>query len=236
MSAVDLIVGIEKSVTKLEKLAQNKAFSKLAFNHHVASVYYKETAAHKQAKEALLIKDDDTLLMQINKKLDFFFCLQKFEQTMEEHLLINPKFAKDSDPNAINIEVKLNPSLKYKKNKQGHVTPVGTRQISIPHIDMAKLGNFRDFKFRHGNVKVVYIFADKKQINVRAYTKEDGLKAVNHLLKLVEDKWIVGTAENHCYIGMASESTAHGDLHGLYSKATALHVGNTHGKMWTVFI
>jgi hypothetical protein len=236
MSAVDLIVGIEKSVTKLEKLAQNKAFSKVAFNHHVSSVYYKEIDAHKQARDALLIKDDDTLLMQVNKKLDFFFCLQKFEQVIEEHLLANPRFAKDPDPNAINLEVKLNPSIKYKKDKKGRVISVGTRQISVPHVDMAKLGDFRDFKFRHGNVKVVYIFDDKKQINVRAYTKEDGLKAVNQLLKLVEDKWKLGTAEHHCYISMASESTAHGDLHGLYSKGTALHVGNNHGKIWTVFV
>jgi hypothetical protein len=236
MSAVDLIVGIEKTVTKLEKLAQNKAFSKLAFNHHVTSVYYKETAAHKQAKEALLIKDDDTLLMQVNKKLDFFFCLQKFEQITEDRLILNPLFAKDPDPNAINIEVKLNPSIKYKKGKDGRVVSVGTRQIKVPHIDMAKLGNFRDFKFRHGNVKVVYIFADKKQINVRAYSKEDGLKAVNHLLKLVEDKWHLGAAEKHCFVSIPSEATEHGDLHGLYSKATALHVGNTHGKMWTVFL
>lgn len=225
------IKNLEKTVENLENLAQFTNFAKLVFNEHVNAVYYKNSEEHVQAKKALLIKDRDSQISICNKQLLFFLSLQKLEQQVSDKFVLNSGNV-DKDPSMITAEVKLNPSLKYKKDG----TPTGTRQIKIPHVDESKLGNLRDFKFTHGKVAVIYSFADKKQIKVLSIDEKEGLRAINELLKIVDSKWLLGSAEEHCYMGKMPKDMKDGDLHGLTSKGTALHISDFHGKLYTVFI
>jgi hypothetical protein len=226
----DLLKDPQKTIENLENLQQFKNFAKIAFNHHVNSIYYKNTEEHKQAKRALLITDKDSQISIANKQLLLFFSLQKFEQSVEEKLL----YSKDmpNDPEMISAKIKLNPSKKYTDDGKS----VGCRYIKVPHVDESKLGNLRDFKFTHGNICRLYTFADKKQIKVYAISETEGNKAINALLELVQDKYKLGTAEEHGYTGIPPKDQKDVSLKGITSKGTAIHVSDKHGKLYSVFI
>lgn len=222
----------ERTIQRLEDLAQFKSFAKLIFNQHVYSVYSKPTEENKQAKRALLIKDDDNHPIITSKILLFFLALQKLEQTVEEKLLINKVVSDEKDPNMITATVKLNPSKKYHEGKS-----VGTRDIKIPHVDESKLAEFGSgVIYKHGNTKVIYTFSDKKQIKGNFFTKEDGFEFIESCLKIVKKDKILGKPSEHCYVAEMSKTTEKGILHGLSSRATALHLSDKKGKMYTMFL
>lgn len=229
------IKNVTQTTAELNNLQQLIAFSQLVFNRHVSDVYYKNSEEHKLAKAALLIRDNDTY-PAINTKVSLFFlALQHLSNDVEEIIAVNSKF-REKDPEAISGRIKLNPKKKYKKGENGKQISIGCRYIEVPHIDESKLWELRGFTFIHGNCVCLYTFKDKKQIKVLAHTTEEGLKAVNHLLKIVDPKWKVGTAEEHCYTANGAKDMAKGDLHGITSKATGIHIGDIHGKKYTVFI
>lgn len=224
------IKNLEKTVENLENLAQFTNFAKLVFNEHVNAVYYKNTEEHVQAKKALLIKDKDSQISICNKQLLFFLSLQKLEQQVSDKFILG-NMEKVSLDGMLTGEIKLNPSIKYKDGKS-----VGTRQIKVPHLDESKLGNLRNFTFTHGKTVVIYKFDSRKMIKVLAIDKAEGIRAIGELLKIVESKHILGKPEDHCYVGNMPKDMKDGDLHGIPSKGTAIHISDTHGKLYTVFI
>jgi hypothetical protein len=225
------IADLEKTVESLEGLAFFRNFAKLIFNRHVEAVYWKPSEDHQQAKRALLITDKDTQISIANKQLLFFFSLQKFTQQIEDKI----SFAKgtaDGDPFMIRAKVQLSPEKKYTSDGQS----TGYRYISVPHVDEAKLGDFRDFHFVHGSICRLYCFADKKQIKVFAIDEKEGDRAINHLLKLVQSKWLLGTAENHAYTGKPPKDSESPELLNIKSHGQELQLSDVHGKMYKIFI
>jgi hypothetical protein len=225
------IKDLEKTVAALEGLAFFRGFAQLAFNHHVNAIYWKATDDHKAAKRALLITNSDTQISIANKQLLLFFSLQKFTQQTEDKI----SFAKgtaDGDPDMIRAKIQLNPALKYKADG----STVGYRYISVPHVDEARLGDLRDFYFIHGSITRLYCFADKKQIKVMAIDEKEGNRAINELLKLVQPKWKLGTAEEHGYTGKPPKDVKEPDLLGIKSQAAELQLSDAHGKLYKIFI
>ncbi len=222
----------ESTQANLESIARFTSFAKKIFNDHVSQVYSSDDATSKLAREALLITDKDNVPLITAKQITFFLSLQKLEQQVSEHFLINSALATQDKKGITYGEIKLNPSLKYKKDG----TPVGTRQIKVPHIDESKLSQLNGFTLIHGKVIVLYSFPSKKQIKILAYTEAEGIRAMEHILKIVEKDKIVGVPAKHCYIGKVPDSTPNGDLHGITSRGTALHVSSWHGDLYTIFL
>jgi hypothetical protein len=225
------IANVEKTIENLEGVAFFRNFAKLTFNRHIEAVYHDASDTHKDARRALLITNKDTQISIANKQLLFFFSLQKFTQQTEDKI----SFAKgtaDSDPNMIWLKVQLSPSLLYKSDG----SPVGKRYIKIPHIDESKLGDLKNFKFTHGSVTRLYSFADKKQIKVKAIDETEGNRAINELLKLILDKWKLGTAEDHGYTGKPPKDVIKPDLEGITSKCHELHIHYPHERSITLFV
>ena len=227
----DQLKNTEQTIANLEGLAFFRNFAKLTFNRHVEAVYHRNTEENIQARRALLITDKDTQISIANKQLLFFFSLQKFTQQTEDKI----SFAKgtaEKDPNMIRLDVQLSPSLLYTKSG----TSVGKRYISVPHIDESKLGNFRDFTFIHGSITRLYCFADKKQIKVKAISEEEGNRAINQLLKLVQPEWILGTAEEHGFTGKPPKDMGKPLLDNIQSKCHELHIHYPNLKSITFFV
>jgi len=222
----------ERSVIAgLENIAFFRNFARLAFNRHIKAIYYKNDDTHKQAKRALLITSKDTQLSIVNKQLLFFFSLQKFAQQTEERVNI-AKGLEDKDPNMVKLKIRLQPSKLYKLDG----TMYGQRYISVPHIDESKLGNFRDFTFKHGMVIRLYVFSDKKQIKVFAFTETEGDRVINELLKLVRKDKLLGTSEQHSYTGRIGKDVKELDLTGITSKAVALLISHPYERPYTVYV
>jgi hypothetical protein len=221
----------DKTIDNLEALKLLTNFAKLTFNDHIYSVYSGKSEANQKAKAALLIKDNDSMPIITNKVLLFFLALQKLETSVQEHYRVSTNF-KEKDPEMIRGTIKLNPALKY--NAKGN--SVGTRQIEIPHLDESRIHELRGFQFKHGKTIVLYTFTSGKQIKLNAYDEAEGKKALATLIKLVDPKWLAGSVEDHAYIGKKGKDVPNGDLFGIVSKATAIHVSDLHGKLYTVFI
>jgi hypothetical protein len=229
--ATSPIKNVDETVEALEYLAFFRNFAKLTFNQHVEAIYWKATDDHQQAKRALLIRDQDSQVTIVNKQLLLWFALQKFSQQTEDKI----SFAKgtaDGDPYMISAKLQLVPTLKYKPDG----TSTGYRQINVPHVDESRLGDFRNFHFVHGSVIRLYCFADKKQIKVLAIDEKEGNRAINHLLKLVQPEWLLGTAEEHGYTGKPPKDTDKPDLLGITSRCAQLHLSNPHGKLYRIFV
>lgn len=225
------IVNSEKTIENLEGVAFFRNFAKLTFNRHVEAVYHDSSDSHKDARRALLITDKDTQISIVNKQLLFFFSLQKFTQQTEDKI----SFAKgtaDSDPNMIWLKVQLSPKLLYTANG----SPVGKRYIKVPHVDESKLGDLKNFTFTHGSVTRLYTFADKKQLKVKAISEDEGNRAINELLKLVLDKWKLGTAEDHGYTGRPPKDIVKPYLEGITSKCHELHIHYPNERSMTLFV
>jgi hypothetical protein len=221
----------DRTISALEDLTFFRNFAKLTFNRHVKAVYWKDDETHRNAKRALLITDKDTLLSIANKQLLFFFSLQKFAQAVEERIVIAKGMA-EKDPNMVKLRLRMAPLKLYKPDG----TKYGYRYFQVPHIDESKIGNLRDFTFKHGMVIRLYVFADKKQIKLFAFTETEGDRAINEILKLVDKKWLLGTSEQHSYTGRIGKDVPDGDLTGLTSKCNALLVQHPYEPPYTVFI
>lgn len=225
------IKDLEKTVAALEEVAFFRNFAKLTFNRHVNAVYHQNSDSHIEAKRALLITDKDTQISIANKQLLFFFSLQKFTQQAEETQFLTSGTV-PGDPNMIYLKVQLSPSLLYFPSGQS----VGSRYIKVPHVDESKLSNLRDFKFTHGAIRRIYVFPDKKQIKVIAIDEAEGDRAINQLLKLVLDKWKVGSSENHSFTGKPPKDKDDPKLIGITSKCNELHIFYPHHQPITLFV
>lgn len=225
------IKDVDKTVEALTNLSFFRTFAQAAFNRHVQAVYWKDSDDHKDAKKALLITNQDTQISIANKQLLFFFSLQKFTQQTEETQYLTMGTAL-SDPDMIYLKVQLSPSLLYYPEGQS----VGKRYIQVPHVDEAKLGNLKNFKFIHGSITRLYVFADRKQIKVQAIDENEGNRAINSLLELVLDKWKLGTAENHAFTGKPPKDKKTPRLQGVTSSCNELHIHYPRGKPITFFV
>lgn len=225
------IVNPERTIENLEGVAFFRNFAKLTFNRHIEAVYHNDSDEHKNARRALLITDKDTQISIANKQLLFFFSLQKFTQQTEETQYLTQGTALP-DPEMIYLKVQLSPSLLYYSNGQS----VGKRYIQVPHIDESKLGNLKDFKFTHGAITRLYVFADRKQLKVKAIDEDEANRAINELLKLVLDKWKLGTAENHAFTGRPPKDKSAPKLVGITSSCNELHVYYPNERMITLFV
>jgi hypothetical protein len=225
------IVNTERTIENLEGVAFFRNFAKLTFNRHIEAVYHDASDSHKDTRRALLITDKDTQISIANKQLLFFFSLQKFTQQTEETQYLTAGTV-PSDPEMIYLKVQLSPSLLYFPNG----SPVGKRYIQVPHIDESKIGNLKDFKFKHGGVTRLYVFADKKQIKVKAFDETEGDRAINQLLGLVLDRWKLGDSETHSFTGKLPKDKDAPKLLGITSKCNELHIHYPHEKALTLFV
>ena len=227
----DQLKNTEQTIANLEGLAFFRNFAKLTFNRHVEAVYYRNTEDNIQARRALLITDKDTQISIANKQLLFFFSLQKFTQQTEERI----SFAKGTaqkDPNMIRVKIQLSPKLLYGEDGQ----PLGKRYISVPNIDESKLGELRNFTFKHGSITRLYCFADRTQIKVCAFDEAEGDRAINAALKLVLSDKKLGTSEEHSFTGKPPKDTKTPLLMGVTSVCNELHLYYPNQRAVTLFV
>jgi hypothetical protein len=236
MPQTKLIANFAKTKGKLEQVKLLLNFCKLTQNQHVYEVYSGAGETNEKAKQALLIHDDDNWPIIAVKILVFFLSLQKLQTSVTEIFTYHKGYV-DKDPHMLNAEIILNPTKKYKKDqKTGKQVSIGTRQINIPHVDESKLRELDNFSIVHGGVIRFYSFADKKQIKVMALDKAEGDRAINHLLKIVDKKWYLGTSEEHSATGEPPKDRKTPDLQGVTSKISAIDLGDHHGKLYRIFM
>ena len=219
-----------KTIEKLENLSAFTTFAKKVFNDHVESVYFKQSEEHKIARKALLVTNEDSQISIANKQLLFFLSLQNLAQNVNDIYQMDRSAAKDAG--MISARIRLVPRKLYDAEGKNR----GYRYIKIPHVDESKLGNLRDFEFRHGNVTVLYNFADGSKLRLYTHDRASGDKAINALLTIVQDKWIQGTSEEHSYLGVPPKDRKKNEYQGEYSKGKALLVQNNHGSLYLLHL
>jgi hypothetical protein len=185
-----------KIIAQIESQRQMINFAIAVFNPLVQQRFWKQSVEHKNARLACTVTKEDTLL-QLNLRQQLFFLACENLGSAIEEIVRYTRGSVPKDLGMLSVEIRLRPQLKYKKDG----TSTGTRSLNIPHVDESKLLELRGFQLIHGDHIRLYSFADKLQIKVRAIDAKEGDRAINHLLKVVESKWLLGTSEQHSFSG-----------------------------------
>jgi hypothetical protein len=105
-------------------------------------------------------------------------------------------------------------------------SPTGYYRVNIPHFLPDKIDEIRGYHHEFGSITVLYTFSDKRQIKVFVSNEAEGFRVINHLLKAVNPKFLLGTAEQHAYVAHAPKTRKPHRLTGMTGKANRLRVRN----------
>jgi hypothetical protein len=199
-----------------EALSETQAQINLAarlLNAEVAEAYGKRTDdAGVRLKELLTIKEGkDTTVVATLKILNFYLCAGRLPGEAPPQELFG---LAQRSYDVIVGQVRLKCDKKLVAGK-----PCGYYRLNIPHFLPDRWEEVRDYHQEFGNLKVIYAFADKRQLKVSVSTEKEGHRAINHLLKAVDPSRLLGTAEDHCYTGRLPKNSKPHRLTGLTLKA-----------------
>ena len=230
----EIISRLSVMSERLDRLTQSVQsppwFSKAtveAFNKHVEEFFKNQgDGGGNLAKDVLLIKPDDSVLQQIDKKLSFMFIVGAIPQLSEGETSTQSRANKGLNDEDSRVEIKLRVAKKYNKNGN----PIGTQTISIPHVDESKLNTLKDFNIFYGSVRCVYKFTSNKLIKINAKDKAEGVRVINKLLKIVKPEMFLGTAQKHGIFTDRPEDRESHELVGEKGKLFQVYVFDPTGE------
>jgi hypothetical protein len=185
-----------------ELLSEQQGLINFAIKFHNAKVM--EAYGHKKDEESqkiislMLLTDKDSLVVSLYKMNNFY---NVADRATREYIDYPGQSIVKRSPAGIIGEIRLVGTKKHVNGK-----PVGSYRVKIPHFKEELVASVRDYHQEFGNVRMLYVFADKKQ-----------LKAVDPAKKL-------GTAEEHAYKGNMPPDAEPHKLTGLTMTAKAIRV------------
>ncbi|PSB57758.1 hypothetical protein [Chamaesiphon polymorphus] len=93
--------------------------------------------------------------------------------------------AKEISKAADGITIKI--AIKPKGSVNKSSKPVGTQYITLPHVDKSKTQELEGFSFIYGREHCVYKFSFGRPITINVLNRDEGVKAINRLMKTVVD-------------------------------------------------
>jgi hypothetical protein len=114
-------------------------------------------------------------------------------------------------------EIRLKPNRQYIDGVE-----VGYYRLNIPHALESKWKEIQGYTQVFGNITVLYIFGDRRQIKINVSTEAEGHRCMNLLLKLVDPAVLNGSSEEHSYIGRRAKNRKKHKLEGLTGTANQI--------------
>lgn len=136
-------------------------------------------------------------------------------QTQAEHEEINAK-----------ISIKVDHEYTKTTDKEATRQPIGTQYIQVPHVDKGNLDKLKGFYLTYGNTQCVYKFSSRKEIKIFVKDREEGIRVINKLLKIVRHEKLEGDAKAHCSFTEVREKKKA----GMKGTLTHLHTIDSTGK------
>jgi hypothetical protein len=203
-----------------ELLSEQQGLINFAIKFHNAKVM--EAYGHKKDEESqrilslMLLTDKDSLIVSLYKMNNFY---NVADRSTREYIDYPGQSIVKRSRAVILGEVRLSSAKKYVNGK-----PIGTYRIKIPHFKEELFASVRDYHQEFGNTRMIYAFEDKKQLKVNVISETEGYRVLNHLLKAVDPKKKLGTAEEHAYKGNMPPDAEPHKLTGLTLTAKAVRV------------
>jgi hypothetical protein len=203
-----------------ELLSEQQGLINFAIKFHNAKVM--EAYGHKKDEESqkiislMLLTEKDSLVVSLYKMNNFY---NVADRATREYIDYPGQSIVKRSPAGIIGEVRLVGTKKHVNGK-----PVGSYRVKIPHFKEELVASVRDYHQEFGNVRMLYVFADKKQLKVNVSTEKEGWRVLNHLLKAVDPAKKLGTAEEHAYKGNMPPDAEPHKLTGLTMTAKAIRV------------
>lgn len=203
-----------------ERLEEQQRLMNFAIRFHNPKVM--ESYGHKTDEDTkklislMLITDKDSLITALFRMNNFY---NVADRSTKEYLdYPGQSIVKRANAGIVG-ELRLNSAKKYVNGK-----PVGTYRVKIPHFNEDLVASLRGFQQEFGNVRMLYVFADKKQLKVNVSSEKEGFRVLNYLLKAVDAKKRLGTAEEHAYKGNMPPDAEPHKLTGLTLAAKSVNV------------
>jgi hypothetical protein len=201
-------------------LSEQQGLMNFAIKFHNAKVVeayvHRKDDETKKLVELMLITEKDSLITALFRMNNFY---NVADRTSREYIDYPGQSIVKREPIGIVGEVRLGSAKKYVNGKA-----VGTYRITIPHFKEELVESIRDYHQEFGNVRMLYVFADKKQLKVNVSSQKEGFRVLNHLLQAVDPKKKMGTAEAHAYEGNMPPDAEPHKLTGLTLAAKSIRV------------
>jgi hypothetical protein len=223
----------QQTNARLERLQLLRNFSKKVFNYRVNQAYAGEDEFNTLARKVLTIEDNDTIDL-MNYKLDLFYLgLDKLAPSHQQFLSLsggNKRLMKEfkEGKRTRRKETRLNSTESQLLDEDGTVTlhfratkkfyadgkRTGYIYLDVPHVDLKKVDKLRELVFKVGIKRILYSFADGRQIKVDTNSKKAGHALINQILECVQPSWFAGKSESHSYFGEFPEDIERPKLDG----------------------
>lgn len=217
---------------KLEELQLLRNFSSKVFNYRVNQAYSGDDEFNSLARKVLTIQSTDTIAL-MNYKLDLFYLgLDKLSPSHQQFLSLsggNKRLMKEfKEGKRGKKESRLNSSESQLLDEAGTVrlhfratkkfysdgTRTGYIYLELPHVDLKKVDKLRELVFKVGTKRILYSFADGRQVKIDTNSKKAGHTIMNQILECVQSDWFAGKSESHSYFGEFPEDVEPPKLDG----------------------
>jgi hypothetical protein len=184
------------------------------FNRQVMEAY---AGKDERVKNQVLVRPgQDTPIMVLLKAFYFYLVADRLPTAVvpSAESRMHRRMA-----NIIVGELRLKPDRKLVNGRKP-----GYYQIHIPHMHPDKWETLRGYEHQWGNVTMVYGFDSQRQIKVNVIDEAAGHKAINHLLKAVDPEWLLGSSEQHSYLGKQAKDKPPARMTGQTGRANRIAI------------
>jgi hypothetical protein len=183
------------------------------YNRQVAEAYQGKS---EKVKNQVLARSQDTPIMLLLKAFYFYLVADRLPSVVPPTAdgRLHRRMA-----HIIVGEVRLKSD---KKRVNGRVP--GYYQLHIPHMHPDRWEKLRGYTHTWGNLTMVYAFDSQRQIKINVKDEATGHKAMNHLLQAVDPSCLLGSSEQHSYVGRPAKDKAPFRLAGQTGRANRIAI------------
>jgi hypothetical protein len=183
------------------------------FNRQVMEAFIGKNG---RVRDQILVKPGDTPVLAVLKALHFYLVADRLPS------LVAPSTESRMHRRLTDIivgELRLKPDRKLVNGRKP-----GYYQIHIPHMVPAKWESLRGYEHHWGDLTMVYAFDSQRQIKINVIDEAAGHRAINHLLKAVEPGCLLGSSEQHSYIGKSAKDKPSARMTGQTGRANRIAI------------
>jgi hypothetical protein len=201
---------------RLTKLKSRVAVEAKLFNAKVSEAYgHRQDPTGKTLLSALVIDENDSTLDRVEKMMIFFLVCERLPLTATGLITEGSGIGRSIDVTTAQVRIKS--PKKYADKKA-----IGYYYVRVPHAVETAWETLRGYRQTYGKITALYVFADKRQIKINVKDEKEGHRCINHLLKVVDPKRLIGTSEKHTHFSHPPPDKKPPRIDGLTAEANQI--------------